>query len=138
MVESGFDAGGSGSSVSVTNNATGIIAAIMGNGVGSSGDSLTVVNSGTISSETVNAISFGTGTTGSVTNNPGGVLTSGGIVHSAVFGGGQISVSNAGTISGVDTGINLAAGGSITNTGFIAGQGGAGVTTTIDGASTRR
>jgi outer membrane autotransporter protein len=127
---------GAGSSVSVTNNATGIIVATTGNGVGSSGSSLTVVNSGTISSEIVNAISFGTGTTGSVTNNPGGVLASGGTAHSAVFGGGQISVSNAGTISGVDTGINLAAGGSITNIGFITGQGGAAVTTTVGGTST--
>jgi outer membrane autotransporter protein len=81
-----------------------------------------VVNSGTISSPSNVAIFFDD-TTGSVTNNSSGVLT-GGPDHSVIFSStGPISVSNAGKISGSETGIHLSGGGSIINsaTGSIIG-----------------
>ena len=59
----------------------------------------TIVNSGIISAA-ANAIEFEDDAGGSLTNNPGGVIT-GGTNHLAVLGeSGEISISNAGTING--------------------------------------
>jgi hypothetical protein len=122
---------------SVSNNATGSIVATTGFAIRlPSGGAVTILNAGTISSETNNAMFFENGTNGSLTNNSGGVITSGDIGHSAVFATGRISVSNTDQIFGVTTGINLSAGGSILNTGFITGQGGSAVTISVGGTAT--
>jgi uncharacterized protein with beta-barrel porin domain len=91
---------------SITN--TGFITGKGGAGVTTTiGGTSTIVNSGTISSVNASAINFQTNTNGSVTNNPGGVLT-GASGHSAILAGtGNITVSNQGTINGP---INLGSG----------------------------
>jgi outer membrane autotransporter protein len=72
-----------------------------------SGGTAMIVNSGTITSAAANAINIEAGTTGSIINNAGAIL-SGGNGHSAILGGtGQIDVLNAGIMNG---GVNLGSG----------------------------
>jgi outer membrane autotransporter protein len=68
-----------------------------------SAETETIVNSGTIMSSGSAAIAFRDGTSGSVTNNPGGVLTGTGgvaILSQTPATTGSINVLNAGTING--------------------------------------
>jgi fibronectin-binding autotransporter adhesin len=120
---SGVDLGPGGGSI--TNNATGVITASTSHAVSLlSGGNVTIVNAGNISSVSGPGVTLATGSTamitnsgtisapsadaiqfvgsagGSVTNNPGGVLT-GGSGHSAILSDtGQVSISNAGRING--------------------------------------